>query len=301
MDVPPEPRDPAQNPLDEPIRIVLPNDSRLAQEIRDAGPTDGTILFLDAATDEPADIRIGSPDPSVSAAGCLLQLVDEEASATRLAWSAQADEEPPRFAAPVRLGAELWRVLLPPAIEVARLRRRIAASTRLAHHLDDQAHTDPLTELANRRGWERALRDWSQQPNRRPAVCMILDVDHFKRCNDDHGHKFGDQVLRVTAATLRIGLRQGDCLARIGGDEFAAWLPGVDSEHAVHIVERIRQRAVKQLRDTLGEAAPTLSTGAAIAGVKSVAEQALRQADEALLEAKRAGRNRGCLAGAPGQ
>ena len=104
------------------------------------------------------------------------------------------------------------------------------------------AATDPLTGLANRRGFLDAAPGAIALASRQglPASLMLLDFDHFKRINDRFGHEAGDQVLRKAAAALRAVLRHGDLVVRWGGEEFAALLPAADERQATALAERVR-------------------------------------------------------------
>lgn len=120
-----------------------------------------------------------------------------------------------------------------------------------------------------------------------------FDLDRFKSVNDRHGHGVGDRVLEQAAGIIGAGLREGDPLARFGGKEFVALLPGADAEPAVRIAERIRE----QLSAARLQAPVTLSAGVAVAGPEETLDGLTARADAALLRAKQAGRNRVVLAG----
>lgn len=163
--------------------------------------------------------------------------------------------------------------------------------------------TDELTRTLNRRGLEDYLaRLRSADPHLRPTVGVAMcDVDHFKSFNDRFGHAAGDTVLAQVADTLKASIRNpGDCVARYGGEEFVIVMPGAELNSVMQAAERARQ-AVENLAilnphqessDVL-----TISVGVAIVEVDASASLGLllRNADQALYQAKRAGRNR-CLA-----
>jgi len=171
--------------------------------------------------------------------------------------------------------------------------------------LERVSRTDPLTGLANRRQrdsrladeWERGLRSGG------PLAVVAIDVDHFKRFNDTHGHSEGDRCLKAVAEMLQAGLRGPiDLAARHGGEEFMLILPGVDRAGAASIAERVRVMVATCSSDP-GFALPekvTISLGVAAihpAPGRSIHELTIA-ADAALYRAKMAGRNRYELAAA---
>jgi len=125
--------------------------------------------------------------------------------------------------------------------EFAALRRQISALTEEVGELARLARTDPLTGLANRRGWEEQLgRELAQaQRSGRPVSVALLDLNDFKGFNDAHGHQAGDRLLVAAAAAWQGQLRDGDLLCRWGGDEFAALLPDCSEDAAQEIIARV--------------------------------------------------------------
>jgi diguanylate cyclase (GGDEF)-like protein len=161
----------------------------------------------------------------------------------------------------------------------------------------DLAVLDPLTGLLNRASLAARVGEIEQQARLSGAsVCLVLlDLDGFKRVNDQHGHGRGDAVLRGAAYEIRKSLRSFELVYRIGGEEFLVLLPGVALADGAEIAERIR-RAVEAARP--GELDLTLSAGVAAGSGTGVRyEELFRAADEALLRAKREGRNRVVAAG----
>ena len=151
---------------------------------------------------------------------------------------------------------------------------------------------DELTGLANRRALDNQLRSaWAQaQHHDHPLACIMLDIDHFKQINDDFGHDAGDRALRGVAELLQTHSRTGDLAVRYGGEEFVLICPHSDLCGSLQLAERIRTR-VQALRGDFP--AITLSAGVAqMTSEMSTPEQLLRAADQALLTAKRQGRNR---------
>lgn len=166
---------------------------------------------------------------------------------------------------------------------------------RLHDELRRRATTDALTGLANRGAFEEALAREIARARRAGAALavVVLDVDHFKRVNDAHGHAAGDAVLREVAARLEAAARAGDLAGRVGGEEFAVALPDADLAAAADVAERVRRRvADAPVAFPGGAVAVTISAGvAALAGGEDAVALVAR-ADARLYEAKRAGRDR---------
>ena len=158
--------------------------------------------------------------------------------------------------------------------------------------LERLSASDSLTGLSNRRVLTQRLSEEllrSQRQNHAFTVLM-LDVDHFKKYNDAHGHPAGDEVLKRVAHILRTSTRAGDCTARYGGEEFAVLLSGKGAEAALQLAERIRERVAEQ---EFPAGSITISVGIAeFPHHGHTAEAVISSADEALYEAKRQGRNR---------
>jgi diguanylate cyclase (GGDEF)-like protein len=156
------------------------------------------------------------------------------------------------------------------------------AHTDLVDRLGELAATDPLTGLSNRRTWNRELtRALHASPRRRVCVAM-LDLDHFKAFNDEHGHLAGDRQLTACAVAWQTQLRPGDVLARLGGEEFAVLLNGCTLPDATAVIERLRGA-------TPGR--QTCSAGLVERHDDEPAETLMARADAELYAAKHAGRN----------
>jgi len=172
--------------------------------------------------------------------------------------------------------------------EADKLRQRVARS-------QDQANTDQLTGLPNRRAWDERLVDEMARFRRfdTPLSLAVLDLDNFKQINDRFGHKAGDRALKAIAKLLREWLRETDFLARYGGEEFVLLLPGADVEAAMGLVERMRVAVAEAGLHSKGEPVPlTVSGGIASLRQDETAEAAFERADQALYQAKAAGKNR---------
>jgi diguanylate cyclase len=184
----------------------------------------------------------------------------------------------------------------------ARMQQRIAAAEEKlqeqAQKLEMQAaiaRTDGLTELGNRRAFDEELSRRRAESLRDglPLSVVLIDVDHFKRLNDRHGHQAGDTVLRGLAETLRVIVREADVVTRYGGEEFALLLPHTPLDLAIRVAERARE-GVASARYAFAkvEHHVTVSTGIAEITASEQADDIVRRADEALYRAKQAGRNR---------
>ena len=164
---------------------------------------------------------------------------------------------------------------------------------RLFAQIEQQALTDVLTGCVNRRAFDLQLARDLQLATRigQPLSLIMLDIDHFKRVNDTHGHDAGDAALRFLADVLRAELRAVDTAARYGGEEFAIILPQAAQDGALLVAERLRARL--EQTDVPGIGHITASFGLATFPVHAAtAAQLVTLADRALYQAKHAGRNR---------
>jgi diguanylate cyclase (GGDEF)-like protein len=157
-----------------------------------------------------------------------------------------------------------------------------------------RAATDGLTGLSNKRAVTDTMKRMFAQASRTGSslTLVLLDLDHFKQINDQHGHPVGDQVLANVGAILRRALRAGDFAARNGGEEFALILPGTDASTGYLIAERVRA-AIADI--TLPGISVSVTASLGVAGFPehaSTPEHLERLADAALYVAKRSGRNR---------
>jgi len=170
----------------------------------------------------------------------------------------------------------------------------VARTAQLRHeqdHLRRQAAIDQLTGVLNRRGVEQALAGLGEEAAAGVAL-VVMDIDHFKRINDSHGHNAGDQVLQRVAAVMLHNVRAGDILGRWGGEEFVVACLQCTAEHAAQVAEKIRLRLEATHFGSRQRIHVTASFGvAAMRGTSDFAET-FRRADEALYRAKSEGRNR---------
>ena len=180
-------------------------------------------------------------------------------------------------------------------------RRMIEGGRQRAHaaalRLREIADTDALTGLSNRRHFLAVAAEKIAPAHTlgAPLSLLMVDIDHFKRINDTHGHAAGDHALRLLAATLKESTRKDDCVGRLGGEEFAVVLAGATPAVAQDIAERIcKHVATLAILDGEGRRfSVTVSIGlATLAPSDAKPEDLLARADAALYRAKRAGRNR---------
>jgi diguanylate cyclase (GGDEF)-like protein len=162
--------------------------------------------------------------------------------------------------------------------------------------LQDLASHDPLTHLMNARAYYEACEQHIALSGRtqQPYSVLFVDLDHFKKINDTHGHAVGDEVLRAVAQTLGRHLRGSDLLGRIGGEEFSVFLPDTALDGALQVAENLRS-AIAQYPHKLGDLSLTITASIGVAsraaGVQNM-QHIQQRADAAMYEAKKAGRNR---------
>jgi diguanylate cyclase len=175
--------------------------------------------------------------------------------------------------------------------KVATLERQLIDTKR-------EASLDPLTRIANRRTFDRVCQTWIEA-GKGPFVLALVDLDDFKSINDTRGHSVGDRVLLQVAQALKAAVRSVDLVARFGGDEFAVLATGVTLAQAQ---QRMNAVAATLARATVlpGEVLPiTLSCGIAAFAEGDTVDALMRRADQALYDAKRAGKNRVSLQDVP--
>jgi two-component system, cell cycle response regulator len=187
--------------------------------------------------------------------------------------------------------------------KVVKEKQEMERELRLANaRLERLAGIDPLTEIANRRHFEKYLTRQIQESQRKgsPLTVLLVDIDKFKNINDTYGHPFGDIAIRAVASSLENNLRGKDLVARVGGEEFAVILPETDHATGSVVAERLRLCVRKrelacgaspvQLSISLGGA--TLEKIGMSQKPKRALEWLIKTADDGLLESKKRGRNR---------
>jgi diguanylate cyclase len=164
--------------------------------------------------------------------------------------------------------------------------------------LVDLSSRDALTGLANRRSFDAALGRELDRVARsgEPALLLAMDIDHFKKVNDSHGHNAGDLVLKAVAGALLECVRPMDLVARTGGEEFSIILPNCATSYGETVAERVRRR-VERMPIAIGVTGPQISVSISIGGafapqwVRSTPALWIERADQQLYRAKAQGRN----------
>ena len=224
---------------------------------------------------------IGRADSLESLAGAVREMVEESRSVQTLVSQTQQ-----------RLQTEHAR-----ASELGERVRELEDEIR---KLSDEVSTDPLTQIANRRGLARAFEVERARTDRAGGTLAIglLDIDNFKRLNDQLGHQTGDDALKFLTAQIQKALRPSDTLARYGGEEFVVLLPETTLEDAQAALTRLQRQVSAELFLANGEQQVfiTFSAGVTLHRIDEPIEATLDRADVALYEAKRTGKNRTCTA-----
>jgi len=178
--------------------------------------------------------------------------------------------------------------------EVAEL--KFLVESMFEHLVDLESGKDALTQLLNRRFLPAILARESEiaRNEHKPFALLLIDVDHFKNINDEHGHQAGDRVLQQVAAILQNTVRSGDFVFRYGGEEFLVVLVEMDPRHAMRVAEKIRSRIAGEtlLISNGGKLHVTVSIGVAMHDGHPDYQRLVNRADDAMYRAKQGGRNR---------
>ncbi|MBC8371885.1 MAG: diguanylate cyclase [Planctomycetes bacterium] len=207
-----------------------------------------------------------------------------------LALKAGANDFATKPFAPLVLQARLAN-----AARIVELQMELHRKKKEADHL---ACTDYLTDLRNRRAmWRNLEMDHERmQREQRPLAALVIDIDFFKKVNDEHGHEAGDKVLQAVANCLQNSVRGGDYVGRWGGEEFLAVLPGADIIQSAEVAERCRHHLESLRIKTNDGAIIRVSASIGVAALDGAEREdcnaLIDQADQALYWAKDAGRNR---------
>jgi diguanylate cyclase (GGDEF)-like protein len=172
-------------------------------------------------------------------------------------------------------------------------------SGQSAVSLEVLATTDPLTGVLNRRRYLELMAREQRRADRYGTAYSVLmvDIDHFKRINDAHGHQIGDQALRAVAGGIGKMLRPTDIMARYGGEEFIVTLTHTDLAGSLTVAERLRRTVSEtELATSQGPVRCTVSIGVSTRHQRAMLDHIIGAADRALYEAKASGRNRVCAA-----
>lgn len=280
--------------MDDPasVKIVILSDRpaaarRWAQMLEPFGPQIGELGEKVPEAEAPEvivtdSVRIQPADPGPDLLGVV-----------RIGGDGPADASLPEDVT----GREL-RLVCRLVARIVRLQRDRRDDEQLRRQLSQEAATDPLTGLPNRRAWDRTLgrrlADAVGGSQRRGRLCVaLLDLDHFKRINDARGHAVGDDVLRAVGRSLRDTLREGDFAARLGGDEFGLLLCVPDATVAATVVERVRSSLPSHLAEA-ATAVVTASVGYGLwPGIDTASPEAVyAKIATALHRAKQQGRDR---------
>jgi diguanylate cyclase (GGDEF)-like protein len=170
----------------------------------------------------------------------------------------------------------------------------VVRNARMYERTKELATQDELTGLANRRHLLERMEHEFRRHRRfsTPMAVLMIDIDHFKRYNDEHGHSYGDEVLRRVARVLEASMRDVDVIGRYGGEEFAILLPSANAEQALIVADKLRRNVAEQTQD-MGGTGVTISVGLAVADHATTSPMELIElADQALYRAKAEGRNR---------
>jgi diguanylate cyclase (GGDEF)-like protein len=201
----------------------------------------------------------------------------------------EADPLPPEVVLPADAAPREVALACEMVGRILQLRMESRHTTAAHDRLHELAHRDPLTGVLNRRGWDEALtRHFATTATGAGSCIAMIDLDHFKRINDQFGHAAGDVALKRTAEILAAELRPADVVARLGGDEFAVLIADVDRAAAAAVVDRL----LHALRRGLSSPPRRVTASIGFAHFDASQSACMTTVDDALHEAKRQGRDR---------
>ncbi|MEB0093606.1 sensor domain-containing diguanylate cyclase [Pseudomonas sp. CCI4.2] len=266
----------------------------------DGGPQGATIGQLLSNLPGLSDLKGKLPKPQSGSYEYEVQGQDHFLNVRfipELNWYLYVDKQEDGAMSDIRqsLYLNLFICLMVTAVVMLLLRRVIR---RFQHKIEVQATLDSLTGLPNRRGFDLLALKAMQEAQRetKPLAALLLDLDHFKSLNDNHGHLAGDDVLVGFASDLRSCLRRSDIICRWGGEEFIILLKETDSDHAQSVAEKIRTLAEQHRYTFFGTPLRvTVSLGLTQWQSNDTLHSLIARADRALYRAKQAGRNQVCI------
>lgn len=175
----------------------------------------------------------------------------------------------------------------------AGLREVLANWAKLMTSAEETNKVDPLTGIFNKGTFGESLERIVRlcRETKSPLGLIVFDIDYFKKINDNYGHPVGDLVLQQVASAFLQAVRDGDHPARVGGEEFAALLPGATKENVEMIAERVRAKIEETTIEGKTELRFTISVGATSLSAQDEEKRFYKRADQALYEAKSSGRN----------
>lgn len=219
-----------------------------------------------------------------------LSSVDDKASGIK----AGADDYLPKPYNEIELNAKIYAALRMKALQ-DELRQKNKELSELLAKMEAMAITDPLTGLYNRRQFDTVLEaEWKKyQRYNHPISCLLVDIDFFKAVNDTYGHKTGDLVLIEIGNILKKSIRDVDTVARWGGEEFIAMLPHTDKGQSLIVAQRMLEKVSVHEFEQFPDKRITVSIGLSCSSPSvNTKERLVEEADSALYEAKKNGRNR---------
>jgi len=284
--------------------LAVNNDAQLAEVARAEGRVEVACAMMNAQLADPAMAEDASLNVKLHRA-----LYEMHAAAGRFEQALQHHERLHVLTLRLtRQTAGLQSRMLINSLEIEQARHEAqraqleADMQRMrAEELDEQAHTDPLTRLPNRRALDRQLPDLMRNAGvqERPLCAVMVDMDHFKHVNDEYGHATGDRVLTVMAEFLGAITRDTDLAVRVGGEEFLLVLGDTTLEQATDVCERLLAAVCEHPWGGLAEGLGcTASAGVALLKPGESVSRWLGRADSALYQAKAGGRNRVVVAAA---